>query len=151
MPRAVSFALRKKWKQKKKSIKRLACVSSQLPFKNKNMAAAPPLTAAAIEEALISRLPASEASVSDESGGCGAAFCVARVVSAAFAGAPPLKRHRLVSVWGRARRPCGWRREFERRLKKFKSFSFLTTHIIRSTPRSKPSSNTSTPCKFASA
>lgn len=85
------------------------------------MAAAPPLTAAALEEALISRLPASEASVSDESGGCGAAFCVARVVSAAFAGAPPLKRHRLVSDWA-GKRPCGWRREFERRLNKSNHF-----------------------------
>lgn len=60
------------------------------------MAAPPTYTADAIADALKARLPASEATVSDESGGCGAAFCVARVVSPAFAGAPPLKRHRLV-------------------------------------------------------
>lgn len=67
------------------------------------MAAPPPLAAAAIEEALLARLPATQADVTDVSGGCGAAFCVSRVVSSAFVGAPPLKRHRLVRVRERGR------------------------------------------------
>jgi stress-induced morphogen len=73
--------------------------------------AAPP-TAASLEAALIARLPATAASVQDVSGGCGAAFALARVVSPAFEGAPPLKRHRLVrrgqgGEWSGGRREGG--------------------------------------------
>ena len=54
-------------------------------------------TASSIKQALIDRLPATECEVEDQSGGCGAAFEISRVVSSAFAAKPPLARHRLVN------------------------------------------------------
>lgn len=55
-------------------------------------------TASSIKQALIDRLPATECEVEDQSGGCGAAFEVSKVVSPAFAGKIPLARHRLVNA-----------------------------------------------------
>ena len=55
-------------------------------------------TASSVRQALIDRLPATECEVEDQSGGCGAAFEISRVVSSAFASKPPLARHRLVNA-----------------------------------------------------
>ena len=55
-------------------------------------------TAESIKKALIDRLPATECEVEDQSGGCGAAFEISKVVSLAFAASKaPLARHRLVN------------------------------------------------------
>ncbi|KAF8064577.1 BOLA2 [Scenedesmus sp. PABB004] len=54
-----------------------------------------PVTAEQVEAALREGLGASDATVLDTSGGCGAAFDVA-VVSDAFEGKTPIARHRLI-------------------------------------------------------
>lgn len=54
-------------------------------------------TVESIKQALTERLPATEVEVEDQSGGCGAAFEITRVVSSAFASKAPLARHRLVN------------------------------------------------------
>ena len=54
-------------------------------------------TADAIKQALLDRLPATECIIKDQSGGCGAAFEITKIVSTAFALKPPLARHRLVN------------------------------------------------------
>ena len=55
-------------------------------------------TAESVRQALIDRLPATECEVEDQSGGCGAAFEISKIVSPAFAAKPPLARHRLVNA-----------------------------------------------------
>lgn len=55
-------------------------------------------TTDSIKQALISRLPATECEVEDQSGGCGAAFEISKCVSSSFKAKPPLARHRLVNA-----------------------------------------------------
>mmetsp|Transcript_11709 Transcript_11709/g.29583 ORF Transcript_11709/g.29583 Transcript_11709/m.29583 type:complete len:132 (+) Transcript_11709:43-438(+) len=51
-----------------------------------------------IRAKLTTELAATDVSVLDTSGGCGASFEVSLVVSEKFAGKPPLARHRLVNA-----------------------------------------------------
>ena len=60
--------------------------------------AMPDHTASSITQALIDRLPATECEVEDQSGGCGAAFEISRIVSSAFSAKTSLARHRLVNA-----------------------------------------------------
>ena len=55
-------------------------------------------TASSIRQALMERLPATSCEVEDQSGGCGAAFEISKVISSAFAAKAPLARHRLVNA-----------------------------------------------------